>query len=287
MNISEQIIDLIRNRRTQIPTLPAVVQQVLMLSGDEDATIADLSAVISRDQAVANKTLRLANSAYFGFAKQVDSIHRAVTLFGFKEIMGMVIGMSVMSAFDRKGTSELIDSRELWKHAFATSITAEAIARRVETDHKALVQLSGLMHDIGKVFFLTFFQDDYEKVVSDASQKQQSLYHSEKAILGVTHSDVAGLLMVHWNFPEALMIPCRFHHHIDSCPPAHQTHAAIIALADHLCLQAEVGQSGSPVVEKKEDLLAILNFSVQDCTDIVAELEHRRSDIENYIGCMQ
>jgi len=191
----------------------------------------------------------------------------------------MVIGMSVFSVFNSKNTRQPIDTRELWKHALGTSIAAEAAAARAEIDQGSLVQLSGLMHDIGKVFFLAFFPDEYRKAVSDADQKQQSLYRSEEVLLGITHGDLAGLLMTHWNFPEALIVPCRFHHHLEKTPQAYKLQTALVSLADNLCLQANVGFSGSPVVELNKELLAILNLSDRDCeetTPLEGQMMHRQ-----------
>ena len=61
MEILDQISDLIRSKHTQIPTLPGIVQKVLDLACSEDATVPELVRVISKDQAIANKLLRLAN----------------------------------------------------------------------------------------------------------------------------------------------------------------------------------------------------------------------------------
>ena len=65
MSIKEEITDLVRDRKTQIPTLPVVVSNIIRVASSEMASASDLAGFIARDQAMANKVLRLANSAYY------------------------------------------------------------------------------------------------------------------------------------------------------------------------------------------------------------------------------
>src|SRR5213594_728517 len=69
--------------RKNLPTIPAVLSQVLGLVEREDSSTRDLVDLIEHDQALTGKMLRLANSAFFGQSRRVATIPRAVMLLGF------------------------------------------------------------------------------------------------------------------------------------------------------------------------------------------------------------
>ena len=54
-------------------------------------TAEDLNQVISLDQALTFKVLRLANSAYYGFPKEITTITQAVTILGFNTIRNLAL----------------------------------------------------------------------------------------------------------------------------------------------------------------------------------------------------
>ena len=94
MKIDQKIIDMIRDKSTQIPTLPVIVEKILTMAREDSSSAKDLAKFISRDQAISNKILRLSNSAYYGMMKEIDSIPRAITIIGFNEVVSLTIGMS-------------------------------------------------------------------------------------------------------------------------------------------------------------------------------------------------
>jgi len=286
MEILDQITDLIRSKRTQIPTLPVIVQRVINLACSDDTTVPELGSVISRDQAIANKLLRLANSAYFGFSSKVDSIHRAVSLIGFNEVLGLVVGMGVFSAFKGKGTKEVLDMRGLWLHAIGCATAAREIAKRLFPGESELLFLNGLLHDMGKIFLAVYFPDEYGAVLRSSQEAQIPLFKQEKKMMGLNHADIAGLLMTHWKFPDNLIMPCRFHHRSDSCPRDYHQAALIVELADSLCNKAEIGTSGNPVIIRKESVRRQLRLSLNAQKEVMNVLGEQEAEIEEFLDCL-
>ena len=60
--IKARIMTVMRN----LPPLPAVTRQLLTVMRDEDSSAADVAKVLSSDQALAGKVLKLANSSFYG-----------------------------------------------------------------------------------------------------------------------------------------------------------------------------------------------------------------------------
>jgi len=138
MELDRKIVDVVRNRKTQLPTLPVIVEKIMRLAGDDRTSATDLAEFISKDQAITNKILKLSNSAYYGLMKEVETISRAITIIGFNEVVGLTIGMSVFSTFRQEDLQGLIDMRDLWLHSIGCALAAKEIAKKAGTNEPCL-----------------------------------------------------------------------------------------------------------------------------------------------------
>ena len=114
-----------------LPPVPPVAQQVLRLSEDDNTHASALARVISNDPALAGRLLRVANSAFFGFSRKVETVTLAVTLLGFRAVRNMVLALSLKSMFRSFGILE----RRLWTQSVCMGIGSSAVARRTRLEH--------------------------------------------------------------------------------------------------------------------------------------------------------
>ncbi|RJQ59138.1 MAG: HDOD domain-containing protein [Desulfobacteraceae bacterium] len=287
MELKKKIVDIIRGKNTNLTTLPVIVEKILSLAQSERTSAQDLALVIEKDQAIAGKLLKLANSAYYGFMKEIDTIPRAITIVGFNEVIGLTIGMNVFSSFMEKDAHGILDLKQLWLHSIACATAAREIARRKSVGNVEKVFLSALLHDMGKIVFAKYLPEEYGSVYKEALNSGVSLYKEEKERLGIDHSELSGLMMKRWNFPEELRVPCRYHHSSNQCPPNAQRFASILELADYLCIKAKMGQigngSGSGSLPSLEDIQKRLHLSSKEIDFIVDDLKAQRSNIEEFL----
>jgi len=82
-----------------LPTLPVVFQELFSRMQDDDAQVSELSDIISRDQALTAKILKLVNSAFYGQASQITTISRAIIIMGFQSVRSAALGVSVFEQF--------------------------------------------------------------------------------------------------------------------------------------------------------------------------------------------
>ena len=200
MDIKNKILDIIRSKDTQLPTLPVIVDKILSLARSDRSSAQDLADIVQNDQAISGKLLRLSNSAYFGFMKEVDTISRAITIVGFNEVIGLTIGMNVFSKFGNKDTHGIFDIDSLWLHSIACATTARNIAKKKRLGDIDKIFLTSLLHDMGKVIFAKYIPDEYGKVYEDAKNTTLPLYRKEKEALGFNHAELSGLLMKRWKW---------------------------------------------------------------------------------------
>ncbi len=282
MKINEKINDMIRSKQTQLPTLPVIADNVLSMARDEATSSKDLAEVVSQDQAIANKIIKLANSAYYGMMKTIDSIPRAITIIGFNEVISLTIGMSVISTFKGKKIDEILNMQDLWVHSIGCAFAAKNIAKKINSGMAEQIFLNGLLHDMGKVIFAVYFPQEYREVLEEAETSQTALHRKEGQVLGIDHADLSGLLMTRWHFPDNLLLPSRFHHDPERCPPNYRQHTLIVELADFLCRKANLGYSGNPVVPKSTKAKEKLGFDNRDIAEDIEELKKQRSKIEAF-----
>lgn len=280
--IKEKITDLVRNKKTQLPTLPVIVNKILGVAADEKTSTKDLAGFISNDQALANKILRLSNSAYYGQMKQIDSIKRAVTVIGFNEVVGLTIGMNVFSTFKENPVHEIFDIRNLWIHSVGCATAAKEIGMQTGSKAAEKLFLNGLLHDMGKVIFAIYFPKEYRAVLEQTNKSETFLFLKEKKMLGIDHAALSGLLMERWRFPDSIIFPCRFHHDPTRCTQDYKRHAVILGLADYLCYRADIGNGGNPRPYIPATSIQELGFSKKDLKKLIGVLKEKRASIQEF-----
>lgn len=286
MNIEGKVIDLIRNRKTSLPTLPVVINNIIATARSEKTSAKDLANFIANDQAISARVLRIANSAYYGMSKKIDSISRAIVVIGFKEIISLALGMGIFSALSKRGGDAPIDITELWKHSIGVGFAARKIAKRTRKIADESTVLIGLLHDIGKIIFCLYFPDEYGEVLKKAPNEQTPLYKTEKECLGLDHAEMAYLLMKQWNFPTNLIQPVRCHHNPSVCPKEQVDMAMIANLANFICHQSGIGHSLNNNIEKDDKVLRKLGLSDENVGTLSEELESERDQVEDFLAAL-
>src|SRR5213594_5006135 len=135
-----------------LPTLPVIAQKVMKLA-DDDASAAKLAAIISSDQALSARVLRLANSAYYGYRARIGTIQHAMVVIGMNMLKQLSLSALVCATVGRGGK----DRVQFWKHSFATAKASALIAKRAQIKEEDLCFMAGLLHDVGKMIIDMYF----------------------------------------------------------------------------------------------------------------------------------
>eukprot|EP01034_Spumella_vulgaris_P039388 gene39388-48677_t len=90
-------------RRVQdLPSLPAVVGELLACVGQEGLDMQVLAGKLALDQSLSAKTLRLANSSFYGMPSRVTTIQQAVAVLGVHNVRTLVTACSITGSFRPK-----------------------------------------------------------------------------------------------------------------------------------------------------------------------------------------
>ena len=212
---------------SQLPSLPAVVDELIHALGDEDISIDQLAEGIAKDQALAARALRVANSPFYGVQNKVASIHDAIVVLGFRAVNSLVMAASVTGYFAPGGESAF-DLSGFWRHSIGTALCARGLAHRASLDAEGGFT-AGLLHDIGRLLLVTTHPRQYAEVMAWRDEQDCPLPEAEWRILGFDHAQVGEMLAQRWHFPPDIVRSVALHHApvpASECSLADVTHVA-------------------------------------------------------------
>ena len=228
-----------------LPPVPRIYAELCQVTEDPQTTSTEeVAKVISRDPAVAAKIMQIANSAFFGQRRQVETVSRAVVVLGLEMVKNLVLATSVFQTFETNDVQAL-DQEQFWKHCLACGMSAALLERKVSGDRKRseIAMLAGTIHDLGKLVFAQYMPERYAEVVGISRMRQLMLTEVEEDMLGTTHAAVGGYLAEWWNLPVHISEALHWHHE-----PSESGHdvplASVVHLADIVVHRAEIGFSG-------------------------------------------
>jgi putative nucleotidyltransferase with HDIG domain len=202
--------DQLRRRVRDLPALPEAVLEALAALRDDDASTGHCAALIGRDQALAARTLRLANSAFYGVSGRVGSVRDAVQLLGRRTLCSVMTLASVSQQFQPENCPPF-DFGSFWRHAVATGIVARALAQQHHFDQDQAFT-AGLLHDIGRLAMATYFPQATAETMRRATSLDVGLDEIEHSLLGTDHSTVGALVAAQWHFAAEVTGAIAGHH---------------------------------------------------------------------------
>ncbi len=192
-----------------LPPLPSVVLELITSLGRDELGASEFASKISRDQALAAKTLRLANSSFYGRGRQVRSVAEAITVLGLRTVRCVVTAAGMAGSFPRQAA---FDHDSFWRHSVGSALCAQALAGELGRDDVDLAFTVGLLHDIGRLALASAFAPAYAAVARWQRAKDCPGDVAERAVLGIDHAAVGGLMARQWNFAPVIVDAIHHHH---------------------------------------------------------------------------
>ena len=260
-----------------MPGLPAVLTQVMETVQDPEASALDLSQFIASDQTLAAALLRVVNSAYYGFYREISSVTTAIVILGFLEVRNLVL---TVTAYNTLSSSRA--AQGLWRHSLEAAIGAQRAARLMKAPPPAGPFVAGLLHDVGKVVLQDLYPETYRSIVQESRARAEPLCAVEREVFQLDHAEAGAILAEHWNLPEPVEEAIRYHHEPRRAPQALKL-TNLTAYADYLTYEAGGGDpsNGAPPAfpteaARKLDLsdpqLAQLKQDMGEATEKIDEL---------------
>lgn len=257
-----------------LPTLPGIVSKLNSMAENDKSSIQEMARLVSSDQVLSARILRLANSPSYGFYR-VATISNAMILLGVDVVKSLVLSSSIFEIMEKNVLG-------LWEHSLGAGVAANIIAKRLHLPECEEISTAALLHDIGKVIIRLNCEDQSSCMSELIDEKGFSTYQAERETIGTDHAEVGGWLARSWFLPEKLIIPIAFHHDVEAAS-LHQTKTAVVHLADVLIKASGFGDSGDEFVPSVQAAAwSRLNMTEEMLSDVVSDLEEKLIDIKNF-----
>jgi putative nucleotidyltransferase with HDIG domain len=253
MNTTTQKIKRITESIISLPTLPTVVSKMIQLVDNPKTSASSLARLIYTDQALTARILKLANSAYYGFPREISTVKMAIVVLGFNTVKEMGLSLSVFEVFKGDDNNTPFDISRFWQHSIGCGSAARMLARKLNYHLTGEAFVAGLLHDIGKIIFRQYLSREFKTIIDKVSKGEIDLDEAEMEIIGTSHAQAGAWLAEKWNLPRIIVDGIAFHH----APwdgQEDQVLDAIVSVANYLCHLNQIGISGRLHPKKPDEL---------------------------------
>jgi HD-like signal output (HDOD) protein len=256
------------------------------LVDDPEVPISEITELILYEPVVTANLLKLANSAAFGFKKNVDSVHDAVVLLGLKRVVEIVLLNSVTKPLKSAHRGYGLEEGQLWKQSVSCALMASAIAESIQAPAKHIVFTAALLKDIGVIVLDRYMQKSMEMIRTAMEADSLSLVAAERQVLGTDHAQLGGRIAVNWNFSKALASTIQNHHLTGQLTDIPKT-TAMVYLADSMCSISGInGELFCGQDTHYDRVCQQLGLSEVDVNRIMSDFYSRKEDIYGLLAIL-
>jgi len=257
-----------------LPTLPKVLDEVSRLVQDPNANTDEIAKIISRDQVLSAKVLKMVNSPVYGFPGRIGTVQHALVLLGFNVVRGIIISTSVFEM--------MVKAMEgLWEHSLGCALAANVVAKHAGLADPEEFSVAGLLHDLGKVVGAVQLPELHKAVAAAVREQDLRWFEAERAVMGFGHDRVNAWLARHWNLPGNIREGMS-HHHSPETAQLYPETAAVVHVADFIVRVYEFGTGGddqaAPLSRKA---LEVLKLKLPDLDRVLDEFAVQLADVSD------
>lgn len=205
---------------------PGVAARVLDLASRPEVVPSEVIALVQTDPGITSKVLKLCNSAYFGFQREIASMHEAGNRLGVTTLVNLVLTSSAGKYFRDYGGATEEAQAYLWRRSVATAIMARLIAQKHRRCDPEQAYTAGLLENIGNMVLVRHLTDA-RFAIRAVAKSGCTVIEAEKRTLGLHHAEIGARLCTKWGLPNVLVDTIRFHH----CPEAATVDKTLAATA--------------------------------------------------------
>jgi HD-like signal output (HDOD) protein len=277
---ADSVADILRT--ISIPPCPAVVATLMEEARQAEVDFQKIIRLITGDLSLAASMMKTANSPIFALRNKVETVQKAATVLGLKNILSIVNGLALKRSLTPKGVS----MERFWERSSFHATVSTRLARRVPGVTQEDAYTFGLFHDCGIPILMQRFPD-YKDTLLHANRSAKAVWETETERHGTDHVTVGAMLAHNWHLPDLIVNAIRLHHNLEilSDGSAHvrdgvRALAAVSLLADHLIARFLDAPDEAEWMAHGSTALNYLNFDEE-------ELEELQSDVEEDLNAIR
>lgn len=267
-----------------LPPMPSIAQEILMASNSDTTDMDDIAKIILKDPALTAKIIGLANSAFFGFGRNVLTLEQAIiNVLGLDLVKGFALSLAMCGVFDPEKCANF-DVKRYWCSAFLTAELATGFANHIDSK-QALdtnqLYLYGLLHNIGILILADRFPNIMSELFLTAQQdREKRLIEYEKDTIDFNHHDAGAWLGHKWKLPYEI-IDIIEHHHDLGYKERNSNLVLLIGLCSRISRQWLLQTNYDPMEEV--ELLSSLNLKPDALASYLEKCHKKLADIQQLV----
>jgi putative nucleotidyltransferase with HDIG domain len=224
-----------------LPAMPHIASQVLDLLSDDDSNPREINRLITKDQALTARVLKVANSPFYGASRSISTLNDAIVFMGFDSVRSLITTAVLKGIYSKVGLAEKL----LWEHSVGCGLAARKIADAIRYRRKEEAYLAGLMHDVGKTALFLHAPEAMGIIMEDVYNEGTDFFDLEQRMFGFTHALVGGAIANKWRFAANIEEAIADHHRPESAGSSAQL-TQIVNAANAICYKLSVGPTRKP-----------------------------------------
>lgn len=190
---------------TNLPSIPKVIQELISSFSDPNGGGDKIAKILSNDQALTAKVLRMANSVRYGGHRKVGSVKDAVVVLGVNSLRTLVLSVGFASALK---APESFDIKVFWLKSFKMANRCKWLAKSLKIDPE-IAYSCGLLHAVGE-YLIHLVKPEEAIVIDTRVNTGESRSRVEQQMLGFDYTQAGSDLAEHWHFPQDIVQAIRW-----------------------------------------------------------------------------
>ncbi len=191
----------------RLPAFSPIALRLMSVISNEEASFAEIAALVRLDPSISGEVLRLANSGFYGQRSTVQSTLQAIVLMGSKKLTGIVVTAALWKALPHQRSPFI---KDWWRHSLASALIAEHLSQK--GPHPDSAYTAALLHGVGQLALFQHSPEQYLKAVDLASSTGGDPLEIERQSYGCDHVELAGRILARWHLPLMIQQAVAAHH---------------------------------------------------------------------------
>lgn len=212
--VAHAINDAIESDKLVLPTMPELALQVREVAENPDASVKQLANVIGSDAALTARIIKVANSALYRGAVEIQDLNMALMRLGMATTCTLATGLAMEQMF--QATTDMVDKRlrQVWQASSEIAGMCTFMCKHYTRLKPDQATLAGLVHKIGVLPILSY-AEDHPSLLKDS--------FTLDSIIKMTHPAIGVKILTAWEFPKE----------IQNVPQAHLNFSRKVPQADY------------------------------------------------------
>jgi CheY-like chemotaxis protein/HD-like signal output (HDOD) protein len=210
--------------------LSPAVARVISLTSSPRSDLSELASFIGHDPVLSIRVIQASNRASRAAGRGViTTLPDAVRVLGCTTIRDIAVSVGVIDTMP-PASGDGFNPIRSWQHSLAV---ARLCGQLAPAESSGTAYLIGLCHDLGEILFHTHFQAEYNQVLHMQAITGKPLHELERAMLGLTHGQLAQTILRLMKLPDAIAHPIAdFHEHTLTGEHLIEPLARVLQIAD-------------------------------------------------------